>query len=219
MDVSMAADNLSTVRLTRPEILSRLRETRTAGGLPPGMDALATPVAILSEERQVIYANNALRELTGSESMEQLCGGRPGEILGCVNAKAGCGDAADCRFCGARQAIVETLRTGMPQAGECHITIDSSERGPAFDFEVHGVPFEITGRTYVMLSLIDISHQKRRAALERIFFHDIINTASSFRVYLDLLGRGAVDSESRAYIERLSLICDTLEEEDRKSVV
>ena len=107
---------------------------------------------------------------------------------------------------------METLRTGMPQAGECHITVDAPERGPSFDFEVHGVPFEIGGRTYVMLSLTDISHQKRRAALERIFFHDILNTASSFRVYLDLLSRGAV-GESRAYVERLSLICDTLEEE------
>jgi signal transduction histidine kinase len=209
----MAADTTSTVRLTRPEILSRLREARASGSLPPGMDALATPIAILSGERQVIYANNAFRELTGSKTIEQLCGGRPGEVLGCVNAGAGCGDAEDCRFCGARHAIVETLRTGVPHGGECHITVDASDRGPAFDFEVQGVPFEIGGRAYVMLSLTDISHQKRRAALERIFFHDILNTASSFRVYLDLLGRGALDGESRAYIERLSLICDTLEEE------
>jgi signal transduction histidine kinase len=208
----MAGDT-STVRLTRSEILSRLQETRTFGGLPPAVDALATPVAILSEERQVIYANNAFRELTGEASIEQLCGGRPGEVLGCVNAGEGCGDAEDCRFCGARHAIMETLRTGLPQAGECHITVEAAERGPAFDFEVHGVPFAIAGRSYVMLSLIDISHQKRRAALERIFFHDILNTASSFRVYLDLLGRGSVDEKSHAYVQRLSLICDTLEEE------
>ena len=79
---------------------------------------------------------------------------------------------------------------------------------------VKTTPFEISGSTYVMLSFSDISDQKRRGALERIFFHDILNTASSLRVYLDLLGRGETSPERRqGLLKRLSVVCDTLEEE------
>jgi len=65
-----------------------------------------------------------------------------------------------------------------------------------------------------MVTFSDISDLKRRTALERIFFHDILNTASSFRVYLDLLRRGGTTEDGRRnLLDRLSAVCDTLEEE------
>ncbi|HEY9594445.1 MAG TPA: ATP-binding protein [Spirochaetia bacterium] len=202
-----------TPRLSADEILVRLRETRASGSIPSTVDSLSLPLAIVSEKRQLVYANTAFLELAGGRGLEQICGGRPGEVLGCINSGDGCGDGEQCRFCGAAQAILEALGQRVPSNRECHISVGPSESTTALDFSVQGVPFEINGHTYAMLTFTDISARKRRAGLERIFFHDIMNTASSFRLYLDLLRRSATDDRSTALIHRLSVICDTLEEE------
>ena len=202
-----------TPRLSPDEILVRIRETRASGRITSTIDSLDIPLAIVSEERQLVYANTAFLELAGARGPEQVCGGRPGEVLGCVNAGSGCGDGEQCRFCGAAQAIIDALGEGVTSSRECHLSLGSGEPAATMDFSVRGVPFEINGRPYAMLTFTDISARKRRAGLERIFFHDIMNTASSFRLYLDLLRRSATDEKSTTLIRRLSVICDTLEEE------
>jgi signal transduction histidine kinase len=136
---------------------------------------------------------------------------RGAEILGCRNAKNGCGDSECCRFCGAQQAILETQRTHRAATRECHFTIDSPERG--LDLLARSVPFEIGDTRFMLVSFVDISGQKRRSSLERIFFHDILNTASSFKVYLDLLRRGTRDQGSLGLISKLASIADTMAEE------
>jgi len=200
-------------RVPRAEALSQLREARRIEKGPFTLDAVSVPTAVLNEQRQVIYANRAFQEFAGAGSVEELCGDRPGEILGCIHAHAGCGHAESCRFCGAAQAILETQRTRQAAVRECHMTVSSAGRGPAYDFLVRTTPFEIASRPFVLVSFSDISHQKRRVALERIFFHDILNTTSSFKVYLDLLKRGTSDQDSLGLISRLRAISETLEEE------
>lgn len=208
------SSSASSHRLSRAEALSQLREARTIEKGPVSLDAVAVPIAVLNEQRQVIFANLAFREFVGARSLEDLCGDRPGELLGCANANGACGDSEACEFCGAAQAIRETQRTGRAAVRECNISVSTADRRPAYDLQALTSPFEIGGKPYVLISFSDISHQKQRQSLERIFFHDILNTASSFRVYLDLLGRGETSRErQRSLVERLSAVCDTLEEE------
>jgi len=200
-------------RLSRAEALTQLREARTIEQGPVSLDAVAMPIAVLNEQRQVIFANLAFREFVGAQSLEDLCGDRPGELLGCANAKGACGDSEACQFCGAAQAIRETQRTRRAAVRECHISASATDRRPAYDLQALTSPFEIGGKPYVLISFSDISHLKQRQALERIFFHDILNTASSFKVYLDLLRRGIEDEGNLGLIARLSIISDTLVEE------
>ncbi len=215
MAVSMAKDVSSpqTTRISRDAALSQLGEVRAAGQIPRTLDSLASPLVILNPERQVIFANHAFQEFAGAPGIEEICGGRPGEVLGCTRSRSGCGDGEGCEFCGARQAIVETQATGKPFARECHLTVDGQDGRTALDLLVKTTPFEIAGRPHVMVSFDDISHQRRRMALERIFFHDILNTTSSFRLYIDLLSRQTSVEDLRSLLGRLSSICDTLEEE------
>jgi signal transduction histidine kinase len=203
----------SSHRLSRAEALSQLREARTIEKGPVSLDAVAMPIAVLNEHRQVIFANLAFREFVGARSLEDLCGDRPGELFGCANANGACGDSEACEFCGAAQAIRETQRTGRVAVRECNISVSAADRRPAYDLQALTSPFEIGGKPYVLISFSDISHQKQRQSLERIFFHDILNTASSFKVYLDLLRRGTADEGSQGLISRLSVISDTLIEE------
>jgi hypothetical protein len=200
--------------IDRAAAVSELRRVQAAGEIPRALDSLAAPLAILNAQRTVIFANRAFQDMAGASGIEDVCGNRPGEILGCIHARNGCGDGEGCGFCGARRAIGETQSTGGPAVRECHITVNGPGRPLAHDLLVKTTPFEIAGSMYVMVSFSDISDLKRRGALEKIFFHDILNTASSFRVYLDLLGRGGTSRERRqSLLERLSAVCDTLEEE------
>jgi len=177
------------------------------------LEIASEPTAVLNENRQVVFANQAFQELVGAEAIEDMCGARPGEVLGCVNADQGCGDSPACRFCGAAQAIVETLRTAKPLQRECHIAAADGRHTMAHDFIVRTTPFMLGKRPFVLVGLHDVSHQKRRLALERIFFHDILNTASSFKVHLQLLKREASADGAERLVSRLEAICDTLVEE------
>ncbi len=200
-------------RSSRPEVLAELRLARTAERVVGALEVSSEPTAVLNENRQIVFANQAFRELVGASAMEDMCGARPGEVLGCANADQGCGDSAACRFCGAAQAIVETLRTAKPLQRECHITTADGGHTAAQDFIVRTTPFLLGEKPFVLIGLQDVSHQKRRLALERIFFHDILNTASSFKVHLQLLKKEASAGGAGRLVSRLEAICDTLVEE------
>jgi hypothetical protein len=203
-------------RTPRSRLEIQRREAIESGRFPSTLDHVEEPIAVVNEERQLIYGNHAFQRLAGERSMDEMLGGRPGEILGCAHAEGseeGCGTAEECRFCGAAQAIVETLKTRMPSTRECHISASPSGRGAIYDFLVRALPFEIAGNSYILLGFNDIRHQKRRLALERIFFHDIMNTASSFKLHLDLLAKKTSGEGREDLFSRLQGICDALVEE------
>ena len=53
---------------------------------------------------------------------------------------------------------------------------------------------------FYILVLQDISDEKRRSALERIFFHDLLNTAGGLNGLLTILKEGADPGEERELI-------------------
>lgn len=139
-------------------------------------DSIPDILMILNSKRQVVYANVRLLELSKFESIEQVLGLRPGEILNCQHSKknkGGCGTTIFCSKCGAVNAIQQSLK-GITSVEECRI-ID--EENNAYDFKVWATPYEYDGNKYSIFAIKDISSEKRRNALERIFFHDITNTA------------------------------------------
>jgi signal transduction histidine kinase len=203
----------SSPRASRSEVLSQFHQVRTAERVVGALDISSEPTAVLNESRQVVFANLAFQELVGAATIEELCGARPGEVLGCQNADHGCGDSPACRFCGAAQAIVETFRSAQPLQRECHIAALDGDRTVAHDFLVRTIPFTLGGKPFVLVGLLDISHQKRRFALERIFFHDILNTASSFQVHLELLKKELGHEGAERHVARLEKISETLVQE------
>ena len=55
------------------------------------------------------------------------------------------------------------------------------------DLRVWSTPVEINQEKFTVLSVLDIGEEKRRRALERIFFHDILNAASGLRGLSELI--------------------------------
>ncbi|MDP3443541.1 MAG: GHKL domain-containing protein, partial [Ignavibacteria bacterium] len=59
----------------------------------------------------------------------------------------------------------------------CRIIANQDNSEIAYEFMVHTRPIHLNNQVYTLFAIDDISDQKRREALERIFFHDVLNTA------------------------------------------
>jgi K+-sensing histidine kinase KdpD len=180
------------------------------------LDALPYLAAVLNPQRQIIYSNNHLLKELGNISMEQILGKRPGEALNCIYAienDDGCGSTENCRYCGALNAILESQQSGKKIIMECRITASVDNNLTAYDFSVTATPLIWDNVNYTILALKDISHEKRRQALERIFFHDIINKAGSLSSYIDIIKDIKNPDEIRRFLSTASAISDELVEE------
>lgn len=157
------------------------------GPLKRFYDAVSEIILIVNQDRQIVFFNSAVSSLLGVEDSERIYGMRPGEALGCIYAgknPEGCGTSDFCSQCGAAQAILAALRNEADLQEGCLLKRDSLE---ALDLLVRTTPLKISGQMFSILAITDISHQKRRRALERIFFHDVMNTAASIHLLANML--------------------------------
>lgn len=144
------------------------------------VESIPEIVMVLNDQRQIIYANQSLAELLNLNDLGCIFGKRPGEVLQCQHAQdapSGCGTAEACQTCGAVRAIL-CAQQGNGASEECRI---SDVHGHSLDLKVTAHPFETYEQSFTFIVIADISHEKRRRALERIFFHDLLNTAGSLR--------------------------------------
>ncbi|HPH96011.1 MAG TPA: HAMP domain-containing sensor histidine kinase [Anaerolineaceae bacterium] len=174
-------------------------------------NAIPDILVVLNSERQIVFANKALLAALGVDEALFQYGLRPGEQLDCVHAFErfeGCGTTEFCRTCGAARAIQSSIN-GTPNSQECRIIQRS---GNALDVRVWASPLELAGERFTIFSIKDISHEKRRRALEKIFFHDVLNTAGSIRGITELM-LNASDSEMAEWKEVLHETADSLIDE------
>lgn len=178
------------------------------------LDAFPEIVMILNRQRQAVFINRSLIEALGIDCPQCVIGMRPGEIFNCVHSdetRGGCGTTEFCRHCGAVNAILESWN-GVESNKECRII---RKNGDALVLHVKAMPFELEDeevREYTFFSVRDISHEKRRRSLERIFFHDILNTAGGLRGLSQLAAESGGD-ESREYVKIVHQLSQSLVDE------
>ena len=197
-------------RLSRIQILAQIQAYPRPPLLVAMMDAVPNPILILNKQRQAIFANRALHNLLG-EDEDEIVGSRPGELLDCIHSaenEAGCGTSEFCRMCGAVNAILNSQK-GRDDTQECRIT---QHDGTSLDLRVTATPFDLNSAAYTMFFVADISHEKRRRALERIFFHDILNTAGGLRNISELL-KGASSDQMDDLVSLVHQISEMLIDE------
>jgi len=142
------------------------------------VESLSQILVVLNNERQIIYANKLYYDFCNVPETESILGKRPGEAINCVHSfiTAGCcGTTSFCNSCGAANAILESHK-GIQSIKECRILTQTLE---SKDILVTSTPYEIEGEKFIIFALTDISDKKRREAMERVFFHDILNSAGS----------------------------------------
>lgn len=155
--------------------------------------------AVINQNRQIVFANSDFLSLLGLDSIESVLGKRPGEVVSCIHSDeeaAGCGTSASCAYCGAVNAILESQKTGVKSSKETRITTTVNGKMKSLDLNISSVPINLSGQTFYAMILQDISNEKRRSALERIFFHDLLNSAGGLNGLLSLLKEGTNPEEA-----------------------
>lgn len=161
--------------------------------------------AVLNARREVVAANLELLRALGVEDPGDVLGLRPGEALGCAHAyeaAGGCGTGSFCSTCGAAISILASLRDGQADERDCAISLDRHGQLEDRIFRVRCAPLAQDGHDLVLLTLRDVSDEHWRAALERVFLHDVNNAVSSLLGTVDLLE--STSERDQALIEQVA---------------
>jgi len=159
---------------------------------------------VIDKNRQIVYANDELLTLLGIKTLEPILGKRPGEFISCIHSdeeESGCGTSHACAYCGAVNAILESQRTGMKSMRETQVSTIIDGKHKSWDLNVISTPVSFNGEVFYILVLQDISDEKRRAALERIFFHDLLNSMGALNGLLSILREETNPDETRELIK------------------
>ena len=180
------------------------------------LNSLSVCTAILNKERQIVFANEKLQEMANNTGTTDVLEKRPGEVLSCKNSSmepGGCGTSEHCRHCGAVRAILESQHLNTRVSEECRLTIRLNNREVSADFNVTASPLHWRNRDYTILSLLDIGHEKRRRAIERIFFHDLVNKTANLQGLMDLVNNKTILPDDTFFLEATKTITDDLADE------
>ena len=149
------------------------------------LNAVPNIYTILNNKYQIVFGNETLYEWLLPRKPDVNLDLRIGEALQCVNASGDekCGFSEHCKTCGVLRALTSSAY-GKESIQECRIV---QESGEALDLRVWATPLTVQDHEFTLLAINDISHEKRRYALERVFFQDILNTANSVQGFAQLL--------------------------------
>ncbi len=153
-------------------------------------DFFPLPLIVLNAHRQIVFSNKSFLDVLGIAELGGFLAHRPGEAMGCVYADVeenGCGTSENCRECGALRAILESMAQKVQTTHDCQMLMKNSGGSSAKDLRVFVSPWEVEGNTYYVLTINDIGDEKRRKILERIFFHDLLNSAGGAKGLADIL--------------------------------
>lgn len=179
------------------------------------LDCMPELVCILTSSRQVLLANQAMLVFLGHDGGELSPGSRPGELVQCVHTQDGlhdCGTTSYCIQCGAFRTIMASIGKKERATGECRVTQNVNGKLESLDLYLWCSPVEVEDHTLYILAIVNISDQKRRQALERIFFHDLLNSFSALTSHVQLLQTAPVD-QVHVLANRLSQATDSLVQE------
>lgn len=155
------------------------------------------PVLILNAHRQIVFGNQPLLNILGLKNMNSLLGMRPGEAMGCVYStkyEGGCGVSENCRQCGAVLAILDAIGADKDSQYDCQLLQDINGETQAKDLRVFVKPLHGDNISFYVMTILDIEDEKRRQLLERIFFHDLLNTAGGAHGLVDIAYDGSPES-------------------------
>jgi len=180
------------------------------------LDSVSGLLAVLNPQRQILAVNAALLESLGVQDAADVLGLRPGEAIQCIHARelpGGCGTSRFCSTCQAAIAIVTSLATKEPVDRECAIRVQRNGRPADLYFQVRCAPLVYEEQRFLLLFLRDITAEQQRAALERVFFHDVGNLLGALTFKSLLLAQEATEPRMRELSSRIGRLASRLAKE------
>jgi nitrogen-specific signal transduction histidine kinase len=189
----------SAERASEADLLLQIRLVAEVPIIKDLFDSMPLFIAILNHQRQIVFANKPFTDFFINNGLFSPFGKRIGEAINCLHANdcsGGCGTSEACAVCGAVNAILLSQKNGSAKM-ECRITL---QNGDPLDLSILANQYKIGNTDFTIFTAADISTQNRMKALERIFFHDILNTIGSLKGFLDLTKNVSAE-EKEQYID------------------
>ncbi|MBU1099078.1 MAG: HAMP domain-containing histidine kinase [Bacteroidetes bacterium] len=164
------------------EIFEQQKQIRSQDVLCKIINNFPFFVLILNKQRQIVEANSSALDSFKGKKLNEVLGLKVGEALGCIRKDEypnGCGTTKFCKDCGAASAIMKSNKSLSFASEECRIIADDNGKNISLDYLVHTDSINIQNEEYTMFVVQDISKQKRLEVLEKMFFHDILNTGGA----------------------------------------
>ena len=201
----------SAERASKNEILRQHKLIIANDELVVFMNGVAALVALLNTDRQIVFVNKAILRMLGFNDMQRALGQRVGELFGCRHAFSvnGCGTSQHCSACGAVRSML-SCTWEHTAVEECSLTNDHTK--VTLDLRVHSTFLDVFGNTFILCSIFDISGEKRRGVMERIFFHDIMNTVNGINGLATALDNANME-EQQMYYTYLKLLLNSMTEQ------
>lgn len=205
---------ISLDRESKEAIKSQNSEIENSDYIKSVINSLSHILLIINNNRQTIFSNEVLLNKMGITDLDKLLGLKPGEILNCVNSRktvAGCGGSEACKYCEMLAVILKSQDRNEKEEGSCRIIAkDPHENDVFYDLSITSSPFIYNDHTYYVLSIFDISSENRRKNLERIFFHDILNTAGGIKGLVEIMTDFSHHSDTSELMNYLKTATDQL---------
>lgn len=187
----------STERLSSEEISKQSKIFTNNKLLESTFNSFNVSVLIINKQRQIVYANNVFLRTINAELVEVL-GIRPGEALKCIHAEdniGGCGTSISCRHCNGVNTVLRSITTEEEASGEVTIIYSKEKKGVVLPLNIleHVKPYYIDNELFYIVTLMDISDSVRKRQLERVFYHDILNTLGGLKGLIGLLNEEVED--------------------------
>ena len=151
------------------------------------INAIPDALLILNNCRQIIFVNTQLLKLLDLDNDSSLIGRRPGEAFDCEHAfetEGGCGTTEFCITCGVEKSIYSSLNYNT-DIREYNITQNKTKK--TLDLRIWATHLPVQGESFTIFVLQDVQDEKKRKVLEKMFFHDILNTAGALRSLNELI--------------------------------
>jgi signal transduction histidine kinase len=144
------------------------------------LESLPNPGFILDQRRQIVLSNTEFRSMSGARELEHVIGERPGDVVKCIYATKspnGCNGSPHCQFCNVIGAILESQNENEKKSREARLITENNGTQNHLDLVVTSSPIKIEGEQFYLVTMLDITSEKRRKTMERVFFHDVLNLA------------------------------------------
>ncbi|MBI4860872.1 MAG: histidine kinase [Candidatus Riflebacteria bacterium] len=170
-----------------------VRPAKPGSKAPPLMEilnAMSGMVLILNESRQIVAANKAVSRFFGWTKHPR--GLRPGEAIGCAFANEGpdgCGSGTHCKACGALEAILSSLSGHDSVERDYRVRVGGPAGQRSLDLKVTATTLTFRSKRFIVVALEDVSHARKVKLLQRVFFHDVLNTAGCIWGYAQVLAK------------------------------
>ena len=177
-------------RSSNEEVLTEILSFRENSLIIQLLEGFPDLAVILNKNRQIVAFNSHALKIFHAKSYLDILGKRVGEAIFCIHSneiEGGCGTSIFCKECGAAQSIKKTKDQKEAAYSECRITTNVDGQECSLDLYVHTHPIVLNNQEYIIFAIREIANEKRREILEKIFFHDVLNSAGAVNGLAEML--------------------------------